>query len=61
MANLKERAQELQERARKLRKAGAMAQMSQGPALVEDTGDFLVEMAERLDALTPYQDEGGAE
>lgn len=60
MQPMKERAEDLHRRAQKLRKAGAVAQMTQGPALVEETGAFMVEMAARLDALTPYQDEGGA-
>jgi hypothetical protein len=57
---LKQRAEDLHRRAKELRSAGALAQMTKGPDLVEDTGAFLVELATRLDALTPYQDEGAA-
>ena len=58
MPELKKRAEGLYRRAQELRSAGALAQMTKGPALVEETGAFLIEMAARLDALTPYQDEG---
>lgn len=60
MKPLKERAEDLHRRAEELSKAGALAQMSKGPDLVAETGAFMVELAARLDALTPYQDEGGA-
>lgn len=60
MQPMKERAEDLHRRAQELRKAGAVAQMTKGPALVEETGAFMVELAARVDALTPYQDEGGA-
>lgn len=56
--DFKSRALGLFERGQKLRQGGALAQMQYGPQLVEETGALLVEMAERLDALTPYQDEG---
>lgn len=56
----KSRAEDLHRRAQELRKAGAVAQMTKGPQLVEETGAFLVELAARVDALTPYQDEGAA-
>lgn len=59
MPEFKKRAEGLYRRAQDLRKAGAVAQMTKGPQLVEETGAFLVEMAAHLDALTPYQDEVG--
>ncbi|WP_239320223.1 hypothetical protein [Epibacterium sp. Ofav1-8] len=57
---MKGRAEDLHRRAQELRKAGALAQMTQGPQLVEETGAFMVELAARLDAITPYLDEGTA-
>lgn len=60
MSGLKTRAENLHRRAQELRKAGAVAQMTKGPALVEETGAFMVELAAKVDALTPFQDEGNA-
>ena len=50
-------AHELRKRGLDLKKAGTLAQMQKGPALVEDTADLLVKVCERLDALTPFVDE----
>lgn len=47
----KPRAEDLHRRAKELRSAGALAQMTKGPQLVEDTGAFLVEMATAIDVL----------
>lgn len=60
MQPMKTKAEDLHRRAQELRKAGAMAQMTKGPQLVEETGAFMVALAERVDALTPFLDEGGA-
>ncbi|MCG7626499.1 hypothetical protein MHM88_01675 [Epibacterium sp. MM17-32] len=60
MQPMKKRAEDLHRRAQELRAAGAVAQMTKGPQLVEETGAFMVELAARLDAITPFLDEGAA-
>lgn len=51
-------ARRLRDRGMALKAGGPFVQMKEGPELVEDTAAFLVELAERIDALTPYVDEG---
>lgn len=53
-------AKELRAQGKALASAGTLQQMAKGPQLVERTADLLVTVCERLDALTPYIDEGDA-
>lgn len=55
---LKHRAAVLKARADALKDAGMMQRMNEAPALVEDVAAFMVDLADRVDALTPYIDEG---
>lgn len=57
-APLEPLARRLRNRGMALKAAGPFVQMKEGPELVEDTAAFLVELAARVDALTPYVGEG---
>lgn len=56
---LTEKAKMLRARALDIRDGGALKAMNEAPALVEDVAGLLVDITARLDALTPYLDEGG--
>lgn len=58
-ATLTERAKGLRDRAADAQNAPWHERAKLGADLLNDLADFLQEVAERVDALTPYIDEGG--
>lgn len=59
-ATLTERAKGLRDRAADAQKASWGERPKLAFDLVNDLADFLQEVAKRVDALTPYIDEGGS-
>jgi ABC-type phosphate/phosphonate transport system substrate-binding protein len=57
MAELRERAIALADRGREIQNAPFMQRPALAAEFAEDVSAFLVDVAERLDALTPYADE----
>lgn len=55
--NLKDRAQLLLARSRNLREYPMLQRAEQALLLAEDTAALLADIADKLDALTPFQDE----
>lgn len=61
MQTLKPRALDLLERAEAVKSAPILTRMSEGAKLADDLAAFVVELAERIDAVTPFLDEGGGD
>lgn len=54
---LRKRAEGLAWKASQLRELGMIARAEQALLIAEDSCALMLEMCERIDALTPYQDE----
>ncbi|WGT50160.1 hypothetical protein [Thioclava nitratireducens] len=61
MKALKPRAEALRDRAEAVKAAPILTRMAEGARLADDLAAFVVDLAERIDAVTPFLDEGGGD